>query len=112
LCAALCANHVELNTNASDLSLLNPMGSTATLAELGSLQMEFATLSWETGDPKYARLADSMIERVDAAFPTTVIPLIKVFRCLICRYCKDFQGVGSVGRSESIDLIPLGATPS
>jgi hypothetical protein len=63
---------VELNANATKWSTANPMPTSAALAEFGSLQMEFAALSWHTQDPKYARLADSMIERIDAAFPTVV----------------------------------------
>ena len=51
------------------------LGAAIALAELGSIQMEFAALSHRTGDPRYAEKAEGMIERIDRHLPDVVSEL-------------------------------------
>ncbi|CAI5473852.1 unnamed protein product [Closterium sp. Yama58-4] len=44
-------------------------GGSAVLADLGTLQLEFVTLSQRTGDPKYAIKAENVIKQIEKIFP-------------------------------------------
>lgn len=69
--AVLCDNEVHLNDHEWKDSLAGG-GKMEKLAEFASLQMEFKTLSHHTGDPKYAKRADNMIETFDKVHPNAV----------------------------------------
>ena len=44
----------------------------ASIAEFGSLQMEFLALSKRTGNGKYRRLAEGIIRQIDSTYPDIV----------------------------------------
>ena len=72
--AALCNNDVRFNDKAaqSDLHVQQGIGGVTSLAEFGSIQLEFVTLSQRTGVEKYADKAVDMIRRIDENLPDMV----------------------------------------
>lgn len=72
--AVFCDNQVFLNQPAAQAHHYETRGSgsTSSLAEFGSIQMEFAALSARGGDPKFARKAEGMISHVERELPGMV----------------------------------------
>lgn len=72
--AALCSNEAHLNDPVGQAALEERTGGNdvVTLAEFGTIQMEFAALSHHTGDGKFTALAEGMIERIDQFLPDVV----------------------------------------
>ena len=70
----------QVNLHSGAAASLGWTGSSSVLAELGTLQVEFRFLSRATGDPKYARAVERVMEHMatlkpaDGLFPVYVSP--------------------------------------
>lgn len=69
----LCTNSVHLNDPEAQAEAERQAGfGTTSLAEFGSIQMEFVTLSKRTGVPAFGQKAEAMIRQIYKAQPDAV----------------------------------------